>query len=142
MPVLDSDIEQKLEELREQEVIKPGEYKVLVAYFQCRTLSGTAKLTGRQKRSIAVTLSNLAKKGVLVKETGEPYSLPGDDFEFIAPDPGPVEADVAISDEERAWMLRNYRKYQRNRSEAARILKRSRHDVCRMAIALKLDKRN
>lgn len=144
MSRLTPEIEQRIEDYHQDGYITLAEAKLITAYFIHVDFKATAKAHGIMKKSVTAVLAKLKRDGVLIK-VDEGYELTFD-YGTIKrePTPLPTAADMGLemSKEERAWMLKNYHEYKNKRSEAARILKRSKYDVCRMAIVLKLDQRN
>lgn len=121
--------------------ITPHQAKVLSAYIELKSHPRVAERLNTDPGAIGSTLQSLRRKGIVTKDGfRKPYRLIDPEtstVEFVKP-----EIDIEISESERSWMYTEYPKYQRERSEAARILGRSRLDICRMAISLGIDLRN
>ncbi|KHF33440.1 hypothetical protein CM49_04388 [Paenibacillus sp. P1XP2] len=145
MPKLEPEIGQRIDYLLEDGYITRSEAKLLEAYFTHETRAGIAHALRMQKGSVNSVLSTLKRAGVLM-HNGEGYELSFDnDTINRVPKVGPpiqADPDLVMTEKERKWMLENYGKYRKNRSEAARILGRSKFDICRMAIALGIDQKN
>lgn len=137
-----------------QRRISKHQAKILAEYVRFKNLTKVAKTLDLHPITVSNALVDLRRKGVLSKgKRGTPYIL----LPFKKPAPvakKPVSTPVAqplemphdlpigMSGEECDWMINEYPKYQRNRSEAARILGRTRLEVCQMAIALNIDLRS
>ncbi|ASA21981.1 hypothetical protein [Paenibacillus donghaensis] len=122
---------------------------ILNAYFQTGNLQQTVKVVGSSYNSIASTLTNLKLAGILEKASRRsPYKIRDGSaqaavMEKMAINKLSLQGDIQISDFEREWMLKNYRRsYQGKRGAAAAALGCDRWRVCQLAIALKLDQKN
>ncbi len=143
MPELDPEINERIEHLLNQEYITEDQSKVLKAYFMYGRSSKVAssKLNMHPTGFSHVT-SDLAQRNILEKLGRGKFILADDESAIIMPfvEPEiPPDPPLNMTDQEKDWMLKNYKKYKGKRSEVARILKRSKSDICRMAIELKLD---
>ncbi|MEI7027139.1 hypothetical protein [Paenibacillus sp. y28] len=114
--------------------LSANQAKLLTAYFNCdRSSVKTAEVLGVPPRSVRQSLTAMVRRRVVRQVAKQRV------YEMMAPECKPKEPEFIISDFQRDWMLDNYKRYRRNRSEAARILGCSRTDICQMAIMLKID---
>jgi hypothetical protein len=123
--------------------------KVLEAYLERGAYSEIGKEVKMSFHRVKTAVKQLYALGVIRQRsfgegsrgpilTGVPYR--------VLPDPADTEAPsdisgVRMTPKEEEWMRKHYKKYRRNRSEAAKILGRSRYDVNAMAIKLGLGRR-
>lgn len=144
MPKIDSDINAKIDDFLEKGYVSRGEARILKEYFTQENRPMVAQSLGISLSSLSTVLTTLKRNKVLCLTAERRYQLTDDPEACKKEPPPPVVpvAKVAMSEEERAWMIANYKKYKGKRSEAARILKRSKFDLCRMAIELKIDQKN
>ncbi|RUT48553.1 hypothetical protein EJP82_01010 [Paenibacillus anaericanus] len=144
MPKLDPKIEERVNEFLERGHIAPAQAEMLKAYYKLKKRPEAAREVGIKIGTFNGILSELTRRGVLVKPKKGCYQLTEDETQIkdislkiiFPPDP-----PVVISDEDRTWMLKNYSTFG-TRTEIARHLKRSKMDVIRMAIALGIDRGN
>lgn len=148
MPKIDPVINAKIDEYHEDGYLTNREVDVLKAYFSHKTRKGAAHAVRILVGSLSSMLSVLKRDGVLIQVKRGSYEL-NEDVESIKrgltpppPLPAQIVDTVAMSEKEREWMNANYKNYKNNRSGAARILNRSKYDVCRMAIELRLDQKS
>ncbi|MPY20679.1 hypothetical protein [Paenibacillus glucanolyticus] len=143
MPDLDPEINERIEGLLNQEYITEDQSKVLKAYFMYgRSSKVASEKLNMHPTGFAHVTSSLAHRNILEKLGRGKFILADDESAFIMPfvEPEiPPDPPLNMTEQEKNWMLENYSDYRSKRSEAARILKRSKFDICRMAIELKLD---
>ncbi|WP_339271502.1 hypothetical protein NYE54_08365 [Paenibacillus sp. FSL K6-1330] len=143
MPDLDPEINERIEHLLNQEYITEDQSKVLKAYFMCgRSSKAASSKLNMHPTTFAQVTSTLVQRNILEKLGRGKFILADDESAIVMPyqEPEiPPDPPLNMTEQEREWMLENYSKYKNKRSEAARILKRSKFDICRMAIELKLD---
>ena len=116
---------------------------VLKAYVATRTIVRTVAACRMSHGKTKTALKQLEAIGVLQTLPASNRLVPTGVEYRVVPDPeaeSKMGYKLVMSAEERAWMLANYNAYRRNRAEAARILGRSRFDVCMMAIKLGIAK--
>ncbi|QCT03765.1 hypothetical protein E6C60_3054 [Paenibacillus algicola] len=145
MSRLEPEIKERLEHFLGQGYISKGLYKILKAYFMHRDYTVAAIKANVSRGTFVAQMSALYKRNVLIRIQKGEYDLTHDEDSIILPPQKveePPEPPLQMSDTEREWMIKNYKGYRKNRSAAAQILKRSKFDICRMAIELKLDTRN
>ncbi|MEK5477532.1 hypothetical protein NYE70_11365 [Paenibacillus sp. FSL R5-0407] len=144
MPKLDFEIKESIPQLLEDEYITRGEARILNAYFSSVSRKEAAKRLNIEINSLQSMLAKLVRDGVLIRISKGVLELTDDAITIKRKTPNSpppvVETPLDISNEERKWMLQHYDG--RKRSEAAKKLGRSKYDICRMAIALGLDRKN
>lgn len=121
-----------------------GEARAYETYMATRDKRKAAAMMGIKIESFTSIISSLVKKGVLKKDgkvhkpTGQPYKvrMPQEAFRQTMH----RRMQYPMTEAEREWMIRNYKKYRTRRGEVARILGRSRFEVNMMAISLGLSK--
>lgn len=128
--------------LRDQQHITPREAKVLGEVFSCETRIEAAKRLNWKVGSVYKVITDLIRRGVLIKIAHGVFKLSENPVPLSRPDKQPpkqVEAPppVVMSESERKWMLEHYDG--NRRSEAKKALGRSKYDINRMAIELGLD---
>lgn len=116
---------------------------VLAAYLELGSTNKVAAKLHLDTKTVSNVLYVLRKKGILTRDSRRsPYRLLKPGEEPANNEIPEVDCPAGMTNEELDWMLNEYPKYQKNRSEAARILGRSRAEICQMAIALKIDLRS
>lgn len=127
-------------------IITPKEDQVLQAYKHSGTMKVTAELCELSRESVRVYMIRLEKHGLAKKlEQGKyeildlPYTVMTFSEKMEEKQKTKHEIKVTMSEDEKKFMNEHYKtKYQKNRGEAARILGRTRTDICLMAIALNI----
>lgn len=144
MPEINFELKDRIHQLMEDKHITPGEARVLKVLLSNLTRKEAARRLNITNPSLDSMISKLVKQGVLIRVSRGVLQLT-DDVNTIhrpepdTPPPPPKEVPLVISAAERKWMLKNYDS--NNRSAAAKKLGRSKYDICRMAIALGLDRK-
>lgn len=145
MPKLDPEINDRIEYFFNQEYITEDQSEILKAYFMYgRSTKAASSNLNMHPTTFAQVTSSLTQRNILEKLGRGKFILADDESAIIMPykEPElPPDPPLNMTEQEKGWMLKNYKNYKGNRSEVARILKRSKFDICRMAIELKLDTR-
>ncbi|AOZ91589.1 hypothetical protein [Paenibacillus crassostreae] len=144
MPELTPEIESRIDNLLEDGYVSTVEARILKAYYTFDTQKEACHSLGMIPTSMSAILSGLSREGILIKMGRGQYEVTDDVGTIkkeLPPPPDPIKTEVIMSKKERSWMLKNYKKFG-TRTQIARHLKRSKTDVIRMAIALKLDQKN
>ncbi|OIB04869.1 hypothetical protein AK95_14740 [Paenibacillus sp. LC231] len=145
VPKLDPELKEQIEHYLHMDYITEAQSKILKSYFIFGNYPEAAIKIGMKKSSFIAVMSVLKQRNVLIRVGKGKYVLTDDETSIIMPYRKPEELPdppLQMSEEEKEWMLQYYGDYKNNRSEAARILKRSKFDICRMAIELHLDSDN
>ncbi|TYA10967.1 hypothetical protein FRY98_24690 [Paenibacillus faecis] len=143
MSKIDFELKDRIYQLYEDDLITQREAEILTQVFSYPSRKEAAQKLGIEHQSLSACISKLIRDRVLIKVRKGVLKLT-DDISAInrqisyAPPP-PKEVPLVISDDERKWMLQHYDG--RKRSEAAKILGRSKYDINRMALALGLDRK-
>ncbi|WP_160044746.1 hypothetical protein [Paenibacillus sp. USDA918EY] len=143
MPKLDPEIKERIDGLMAPEHITRAHGKVLKAYFEKGSIAEGAAKLDMQISSFYSVIKKLKQRNVLEQVARGKYVLATDESRIVTFQKVefPSDPPLSISPEEKEWMLKNYPKYRGKRSEVARILGRSKLDICRMAIELRLDQK-
>jgi len=146
MPKLDEEINERIEYLLNQDYITEDQSKVLKSYFMHgRSSKVASSKINMNPTSFAQVTSALVQRNILEKLGRGKFILSDDESAIIMPfvEPEiPPDPPLNMTEQEKEWMLENYKNYRGKRSEAARKLNRSKFDICRMAIELHLDSDN
>lgn len=146
MPKLDPEIKEQIEHYLHMDYITEAQSKILKAYFMYgRSSKAASSKLNMHPTTFAQVTSSLVQRNILEKLGRGKFILADDESAIIMPfiEPEiPPDPPLNMTEQEKAWMLQNYSDYRGKRSEAARILKRSKFDICRMAIELHLDSDN
>ncbi|MFU1797625.1 hypothetical protein ACM1RC_27425 [Paenibacillus azoreducens] len=145
MPKLDPEIREQIDYYLHQMHITNEHAKVLKAYFKYRNQKEAADALNINVSSFGGYMHSLTQRNILIKVGKGKFVINNDESQIIPVvsrkiDIQPIP-DLEMSESERKWMLENYVRYRDKRSEAARILGRSKLDVCRMAIELGIDQK-
>jgi hypothetical protein len=137
----DSDVESRIQWLLDEQWITGEEADVMQIYFRTKTIKKAAEIINMKLESFHKILAILVRKKVLIREKRGQYSLSTELPKHLVMQqpvlPDAMKQPLVITPDERKWMRQNYHKY--SRSEVAKILGRSKFDVNRMAMSLKID---
>lgn len=141
MSKLNPETDEMINRLLAEDLITESQSELLQAFFMYETLQEKATSLGISTKAFSGVLSGLKRRKILLRQDPKGTFELNNDIEALISWRKPVDVGpVNISDEERVWMLKNYRKYKR--SEVAKKLGRSKTDVIRMAMALGIDQKN
>jgi len=144
MSKIDFELKDRIYQLHEDELITHREAEILTQVFSYPSRKEAAQKLGIEHHSLNSVLSKLIRERVLIRVSKGVLKLTDDVSEInrkiSCALPPPKELPLVITDEERKWMLEDYDST--NRSEAAKKLGRSKYDICRMAMALGMDRKN
>ncbi|GIO36908.1 hypothetical protein J41TS12_17690 [Paenibacillus antibioticophila] len=141
-----TDYSNELGKLRAGNLITRREHILLELLLAGNSKEEIARVMGIQHDGVLKRISKLLARGVLVK-SGEEVSLTADHSTIVVKKrkqggprhQAPETINIAISEDERSWMLANYDSC--NRPAAVKALGRSKYDINMMAAAMGLDRR-
>ncbi|GIO40164.1 hypothetical protein J41TS12_50250 [Paenibacillus antibioticophila] len=144
MPELDFETKDLLHQLQEDGLITRREREVIAKLYTTPSRKEAARRLGIERGSFNHLIYKLVTDHVLIRIrknvlvlNSDPSSIKRNASYVLPP---PEEVPLVMSDAERKWMIENYDST--NRTQAAKALKRSKYDINRMALALKLDRKN
>lgn len=146
MSKIDFETKDRIYQLLDEGHITPGEARTLEVLLFSGTREEAARRLKIQVDSVYKSISRFIRRGILIRKSRGVLDITDDESTIHRPEdyapkppPAPRIKEIKITDAERKWMLENYDS--RHRSVAARALGRSKYDICRMAIALGLDRK-
>lgn len=143
MSELDFETRDQLHQLLEDGIITKREREIIAKLFISPSQSEAARRLGIELGTLNYAIKKLTADKVLIRVERAVFALNHDtasiNRQISNPLPPPEEPPLVMSDAERKWMIEHYDSAKR--TEAAKVLKRSKYDINRMALVLKLDRK-